>query len=503
MVQEKKMESRLGPLDVILYVAILCVHYPLRIVLASYRLIKATIVKAALIPRLILGYTITLLTIIVESSEKKIIDILNVLASLPSYLLNQYTGVFSKKRSEISNDPKTEVKEEKDLTNYTEYITSVVKKTSDTVYGLLVACANFWRHILLLPLKLSLFPLKVAKNLIATLLNLRSDKKTEMDQGERRSVATHLSDYLFIVLASLQYYLIYVIAIIERLMSQLSSLVRTTPRHIFDLIQIIYLRFLRYVALTVIFIYNVGRYSFFYVFILVSRALRRPTQGQVTESTAPANSSGEDLEVLIQENSRLKEALARAKTTNENHKCEQQIKDLEGQLREVQVAFDKERHEYKREIDKLKQSNPKSSEFNSERTQLQGEIQKLQALIAEVQKENEEEGRIKKQEAIDLDNERNQLQERIQTLQLQVVALQKQNEAQASSYSESRKKMEMDFEKEREDLLQELEHLQKRVDEMEDAKNEGKNNDNDQLSEMKNNRVDSVNKAKKKVNSAY
>ncbi|KAK5641857.1 hypothetical protein RI129_010404 [Pyrocoelia pectoralis] len=502
MVQEKKMESRLGPLDVILYVAILCVHYPLRIVLASYRLIKATIVKAALIPRLILGYTTALLTIILESSEKKIIEILNVLASLPSYLLkkaNQYTKLVTGKKSEISNDPKTGVKEEKDLTNYTELFTSLVKKASDTVYGFLVAFANVWRHILLLPLKLSLFPLKVAKNLITTLLNLPSDQKTEMDRGERRSLATHLGDYLFIVLANLQYYLIYVIAIIERLMSQLSSLARTTPRHIFDLIKIIYLRLLQFVAVTVIFLYNVGRYSFFYVFIFVSRALSRRRQGQVTESTAHTNSSSEDLEVLVQENSKLKEALARAKTKNENHKCEQQIKDLEGQLGEIQVAFDKERQEYKREIDKLKQSNKKSSDFNSERTKLQSEIHKLQGLIAEVQKENEEEGRIKKQEAIDLDNERNQLQEQIQTLQLQVVALQKQNEAQASS----RKQMEIDFEKEREDLLQEIEHLQKRVEEMEDAQNEGKNNDHDQVSEMKNNRVDSINKAKKKVNSAY
>uniref|UniRef100_A0A1Y1KUU6 Uncharacterized protein n=1 Tax=Photinus pyralis TaxID=7054 RepID=A0A1Y1KUU6_PHOPY len=488
MVQENDMESRLGPLDVVLYAAILCVHYPLRIFLASYRLIKATIVKAAAIPRQILGYVTVSLTIVLESSEKKIIDILNLLASLPSYLLGKLS--FSRKSAELNSQ--TETKQESDLTSYTEIVLSAVKRTSDAIYGFLVACANFWRHIILLPLKLSLIPLKAVKNLTETLLNIPSEQKTEMDRPHQQSVMSHCVDYLFIVLANFQFYLIYAIAIIEKLMTQLSSLFISTPRHLFHALQLLYLRCLQLLAVSVVFVYNTVRYTFFYIVLLVNRAVKKPPRGTLENGT--------DRETLIEENSKLREELIRAKTNNDNQKCEQQIKDLEGQLNEVQVAFGKEREEYQREIEKLKQSTH-PTEFNTERTKLQGEIQRLQALIAEVRRESEEEGRLKKKEAVDLDNERNQLQERIQNLQQQVVSLQKQNEAMASSYSESRKQMQAEFDKERKDLLREIEILQRNLEEMKEAQSEGKENDHrvDQS-----NNVDSVNKAKKKnVNSAY
>ncbi|KAB0794188.1 hypothetical protein PPYR_13808 [Photinus pyralis] len=459
MVQENDMESRLGPLDVVLYAAILCVHYPLRIFLASYRLIKATIVKAAAIPRQILGYVTVSLTIVLESSEKKIIDILNLLASLPSYLLGKLS--FSRKSAELNSQ--TETKQESDLTSYTEIVLSAVKRTSDAIYGFLVACANFWRHIILLPLKLSLIPLKAVKNLTETLLNIPSEPKTEMDRPHQQSVMSHCVDYLFIVLANFQFYLIYAIAIIEKLMTQLSSLFISTPRHLFHALQLLYLRCLQLLAVSVVFVYNTVRYTFFYIVLLVNRAVKKPPRGTLENGT--------DRETLIEENSKLREELIRAKTNNDNQKCEQQIKDLEGQLNEVQVAFGKEREEYQREIEKLKQSTH-PTEFNTERTKLQGEIQRLQALIAEVRRESEEEGRLKKKEAVDLDNERNQLQERIQNLQQQVVSLQKQNEAMASSYSESRKQMQAEFDKERKDLLREIEILQRNLEEMKEAQSE-------------------------------
>lgn len=522
MLQEKKMEPRLGPLDIVLYAAILCIHYPLRIAFATYRLIKATIVKAVSVPRQFLNYTILLLTGTEETLEKKLIDILNLLSTLPSYILGKLQSTSNlQNKTEGTNNELNQSTKKDNFETYLEIILSFKQKLSDIVYKLLVTIINIWGQLILFPLKLALFPLKVAKNVITTVLNFPDPQESTMEKKVNQSVFERIYNFFFIILRKVQFYLILIITKIEKLVYQLSELIRTTPRHLFDAIKQIYIRVLQAVALSMIFIYNLARYGLLYVIYYINIVMQKIKGKQPTEPTmqmqtaSSLSSSPRDLQSLIKENSKLKDALTRSQRKNENHKCEQQIKDLQNQLRDVQLSFDKERQQYKRDIDKLKQelnqnNSEKLNEFNGERVKLQSEIKKLQNLIAEVQKENEQESRIKKQEAIDLDNERNQLQEQIQTLQLQVVSLQKQNETNALSYSENSQQMKVSFNAEREELQQEIQNLQNKIAELEEAQNKGKNNDrdhqvndeNEELS-MKNN-IDSVNKTKKKrVTTAY
>ncbi|KAK5641856.1 hypothetical protein RI129_010403 [Pyrocoelia pectoralis] len=100
--------------------------------------------------------------------------------------------------------------------------------------------------------------------------------------------------------------------------------------------------------------------------------------------------------------------------------------------------------------------------FNNERFMLHTEMEKLQALIDDMHKKNEE--------RINLDNERRELQ----TLQEQVAELQNQNMVMALSYSEAKRLMEANFDREREEFLHEVQRLLNKAEESEEAREQDK-----------------------------
>ncbi|KAF2878786.1 hypothetical protein ILUMI_27385 [Ignelater luminosus] len=74
---QPQREIKMGPVDLALYGFILCIHYPLKLTVATYKTSKAAIVKTVSLPKRILGYTFETAATLKHNAEKRISNTLS------------------------------------------------------------------------------------------------------------------------------------------------------------------------------------------------------------------------------------------------------------------------------------------------------------------------------------------------------------------------------------------------------------------------------------------
>lgn len=461
MVQEKQTKTKMDFPNVLLYAVILCVHYPLRIWFEIYKLVRIVLIKVVSFPKQFLIYTAVILTIIEELLENVVINLLTYIIAIPYYLFETGFKIVLNLLKLLKNESQSNEGVNVVQTKTPSVLLIMSKRAVAILFVVINTFETYALATLFLPIKILLYSLKVAKNIIYTTLNV-------METKSNFETTHQLTKFINWVLISTNNVILTVFDLITGTLRRLDKAIKTILNKCHHAL-----------LLSILVIFSIGEYLTLYLIFLFSVLTKSRSDNKRNNTKSVINHKfDQELERqnLQQEIANLKDAL---KKHPQIYSYEQQLIDFQKELLEANAKFDKEREQYKQEIEKLQQGQSDDNvqtrnSFNNERKKLQDEISQLQKLIAEVQKENEEENKLKKQEAIDLDNERNQLQEQIQNLQHEVVALQKQNETNALRYEELLKEQKDVSKKEQSVLEKQVQVLEDKVAELQRIENESK-----------------------------